>query len=76
LRFTRRNPMGSNLVDIISFEFSDRKNKLRRKQQKYKNRKYKKRKRYQRKNYKLKGTEARDSRYKNQKSLRRMYRND
>ncbi len=42
---------------------------------KYKNRKFKKRQRFGEKHYKIKGHHAKDHRYSNQRTLRRMYRN-
>lgn len=60
-------------VESTSIELSEQKEKLRRKQRKYKNRKYKKRRVFQQKHYKLKGTHAKDTRYSNQKDIRRMH---
>lgn len=42
---------------------------------KYNNRKYKKRQKYRERVHSLKGTQAKDHRYSNQKTLRRMYTN-
>ena len=57
----------------IAIEFGDQKEKLKRKKRKYRNRKYKRRQYYQRKSFKLKGTQSKDSRYSNQKDIRRMH---
>ena len=73
LKLFSRNQNCSFDTVSISFEISDRKEKLKQKKRKYKNRKYKKRKFFQQKHYKLKGTNAKDSRYSNQKDIRRMH---
>lgn len=44
-------------------------------QRNYRKGKYRKRRYFREKSYRLKGTKAKDSRYSNQKTLRRMYRN-
>ena len=59
----------------IEIELSNHKEKLRRTQRKYKNRKYKKRESFPTKRFKYSKTTPKDSRFSNQKSLRRMYRN-
>jgi hypothetical protein len=73
LKLFRRNQYYSFETVSISFEISDRKEKLKQKRRKYKNRKYKKRKFYQQRHYKLQGTNAKDNRYSNQKDIRRMH---
>lgn len=73
LKLFRRNQHCSFDTESISFEIPDRKEKLKQKKRKYKNRKYKKRKFFQQKHYKLRGTNSKDSRYSNQKDIRRMH---
>ncbi len=76
LKFFRRSESRHSLMSESSIDLNDRKKKLKRKQKKYKNRKYKKKHSYRQRNISSVTTKAKDSRYKNQKSLRRMYRND
>lgn len=73
LRRFRKSSHGVFPTDSVSIELSEQKEKLKKKQRRYKNRKYKKRRLFQRKHYKLKGTHAKDSRYSNQKDIRRMH---
>lgn len=73
LSLFRRTSQGILLKDSISLEHSKTKEKLKRKQKRYKNKKYKKRKFYQQKHYRLNGTNSKDSRYSNQKDIRRMH---
>lgn len=73
LRRFRKSNHGVFTVDSISIELSEKKEKLKKKQRRYKNRKYKRRRVFQQKYYKLKGTNAKDSRYSNQKDIRRMH---
>ena len=54
-------------------EFSNEKEKLKRKKRKYKNTKYTRRRDYRHKSFKLRGTHSKDSRYSNQKDIRRMH---
>lgn len=58
----------------VTDEYAEQKQKLRRRHRPYKKRKYKKREFYRERTFKLQGTWAKDNRYSNQKSLRRMYR--
>jgi len=76
LRLFRNTRVGNHSSTLISTELADRKEKQKRKARKYKNKKYQKRKKYRLKSYSLKGTKAKDHRYSNQKTLRRMFRND
>lgn len=69
-RATRK---GSN--QNIEYEDSEKRQKLKKNIKRYKNKKFKRKKIYKKKHYKFKGSYAKDSRYSNQKSLRRMYRN-
>jgi len=61
--------------DVASFELSDRKENLKRKQRKYQNKKYKKHQSFKQKVLKWKGTQSKSTRHSNQRALRRMYRN-
>tara|TARA_Y100000748_G_scaffold225242_1_gene189728 strand:+ start:444 stop:716 length:273 start_codon:yes stop_codon:yes gene_type:complete len=72
--FRQRSPGNNNKVSI-SIEVNDQKEKLKRKRQNYKNKKYKKKIVYKKQHFALKGTHAKDKRFSNQKTLRRMYRN-
>ncbi|MBK23090.1 MAG: hypothetical protein CME70_03700 [Halobacteriovorax sp.] len=76
LRHLRKSPSVDSTDEEISFDLTDRKKKLKQKRRKYKNRKFKKRKSYGQKSLYAKNSRPRDSRYSNQKSLRRMFRND
>lgn len=76
LRLLRKTRVGNNSSTVISVELADRKEKLKKKTRKYKNKKYQKKKKYREKSYSLKGAKAKDHRYSNQKTLRRMFRND
>jgi len=76
LRLFRKTRTGNHSFTGISLELTDRKEKQKRKARKYKNKKYQKRKKYRIKKYSLKGSKAKDHRYSNQKTLRRMFRND
>jgi hypothetical protein len=73
LRQFRKSSHRDFSTDSISIELSEQKEKRKKKQRKYKNRKYKRKRAYQQKQYKLKGTNAKDSRYSNQKDIRRMH---
>lgn len=73
LNLFRKTSQGILLKETVSLEYSKTKEKLKRKQRRYKNKKYKRRKFYQQKHYKLKGTHSKDSRYSNQRDIRRMH---
>jgi predicted membrane metal-binding protein len=73
LRRFRKSYLNVSEDTAISIELSQKSEKLKRKQRQYKNKKYKKRRSYQQKHYKLKGTKSKDSRYSNQKDIRRMH---
>ncbi len=73
LRRFRKSSTDVFPTDSISIELSVHKEKLKKKQRKYKNQKYKRRRVYEQKHYKLKGTKSKDSRYSNQKDIRKMH---
>ncbi len=60
----------------VEIELTDQKEKLKRTQRRYKNQKFKKRKNYVNRRFKYQDTRPKDARYGNQRTLRRMYRND
>ena len=74
LKSTTYRQRASHLSHIISYDLSDRKTKLRRRQKRYKNRKYKKKKRFKQRAFKYKSSKPKDHRFSNQHKLRRMYR--
>ncbi len=65
----------SNIDSPVSIERLWEDQKRKRLKKKYKNRKYMKRRPYRLKHYSIKGQHSKDSRYSNQRTLRRMYRN-
>lgn len=76
LNLFKNTRTGINISNILmSLDIADHKVRRKRKTRKYKNKKYKRRKLYRVKHLRLRGTCAKDKRYSNQKSLRRMYRN-
>tara|TARA_Y100000590_G_C15042895_1_gene759539 strand:- start:33 stop:299 length:267 start_codon:yes stop_codon:yes gene_type:complete len=73
LNLFRKREKGYSNSTGISIEITSRKEKLKQKKRKYQNRKYKRKKYYRHKHYRLKGSESKDSRYSNQKDIRRMH---
>lgn len=72
--FRRRQSLFSER-EGISASLDYKKALKKRLERRYKNKKFKKRKKYIEKTYRLKGSQSKDSRYSNQRSLRRMYQN-
>lgn len=75
LNLFRNHRLHSSNRELISLEFTDQKEKIKKIQRKYKKRKYNKRKIYLNKQLCYGDSKPRDSRFNNQRSLRRMYRN-
>ena len=73
MRLLRRKRISLSSHETISIQLSKNKEKLKQKRRKYKNRKYKKRSTFREKHYRLRGTKAKDSRYSNQRDIRRMH---
>jgi hypothetical protein len=74
-QINRRQRRGVTSTAFIEVSLFEQKERTKRIQRKYKNKKYKTRKLYPEKRFKYRHTRPKDSRFSNQKSLRRMYRN-
>ena len=73
LNLFRRRERGYSNNTGTSIEATDKKEKHKQKKRKNQNRKYKRKQYYRQKHYSLKGSHSKDSRYSNQKDIRRMH---